>query len=431
MPKLDTVPRTVAVGLSVGALGFASGALLWIVERTIMLLWPRFGGLRGAWPSYSWVVEVAIVATTFLCSWRPVPGTRSHVFARVGAGASVVAIAAEEWPIGLAMSRDACGNFEELPSDPPLVVLTLGGARLLLWLSLGGVVLATGRRFALPRWLPAIAAGLGATLAEPGLEHVLLRWQRGSPLFRFPTFTYSLVELVMIVAFAGAFASVASAVRTRSLIDQDAILSTRGPRSGTTERTTRTLNHWSASSVALLVCVFALSSQVGTMLTDVPSLGGAPANGRLVLALSLSALAILVERARRKNPNESSVAPTVAAGLGAACSVMAVRSPSGGGVLALHALALAFCAFTVVAIAMLLPKIPGHSRAVRNVKRVLFGGGVVIALSALSELRSARLHCEVPHFWLSIFDGQSVLLSAHSCSSRWPFISPFPSSARS
>ncbi len=410
MPALDTVPRSAVLGLSAGALGFALGAMLGVVERTVMLLWPPFGVWRSAWPSYSWVVEAAIAATTFLCSWRPVPGTRSHLWARAGAVAWVVALAAEEWPSGSVMSRDACANLEELPSDSPVLVVTLCCARLLLWLSLGGVVLASGRRFALPRWSPAIAAGLGATLAEPGLDEVLRHWRTGSLLIRFPTFTYSLVELVMLVVFAGAFASVASAMRRRPLLDPDALVSTGHPGGGATEIATRTFYHWSASSLVLLVCVFALTNQVGTALARVPLIEGWGSDGRIVFALSLLAVAILVERARRKNPDESSFAPTIAAGVGALWGAASASSASSGRALALRILALGFCGFAVVAVAVLLPKIPGHVRTVRNMKGALALGGVMIASSGLSEWTSAGSRCETPVASLLSVEGHSMLL---------------------
>ena len=388
--------------------GFATGAFMWIVARAVILFdWSQRAS-DYVESLYVWTVDAAFIVAAALCAWRPLPGTRSHVFARVAVVGWLVAVVAGWWPSHTITHYDECGLVRDVVRDPPGLLAVSSIGRLLLVLSLAGSVLASGRRFALPRWTPVIAAGLGATLTNVGFDELLSR-AAFSPA-HLPTYTLALTELVMLIAFTAAFTTAAFALRRRPFLDEEAVLSTPAP--GTPNASdARAFAYWRASISAVLAFTFAFASLAGEALGFVPSLAGWGSSRSIVFALGLVVFLVLVERARRRHAEASSFALTIGSGVAALFGAASVYATLGARPLILREMSLVTTAFTLGGIALLLPNIPAVGREVAKVKGALYLGALFLALSAGAKL-SAASRSSAPERTEPWINGETILLLA-------------------
>ncbi|MBX3259498.1 MAG: hypothetical protein KF782_07380 [Labilithrix sp.] len=378
----DVVPRIVAIGLSVAAWGFALGAVTWVLARAVMLFAETPRAPQYVELIYAWTIDAAILSAAALCAWRPLPGTRSHVFARLAVVGWLVGVVAEQWPRHVVMRYDPCGRVVGHAMDPPGVLVAASIGRLLLFLSLAGIALASGRRFALPRWTPVVAAGLGASLTEVNLDQVLGGGRAGPDPIRFPLYALSITELLMLVAFSAAFAAAARAARRRPFLDEEVALWT--PSASTSEP--RAYAYWRASIGAVLACLFALTSFAGEGLACIPSLGGWVSIRPIALGLALVAFPVFVERARRRHAEASSFSLTLGAGAAALCGAAAAFRISVDGLVVFRVLGVVTTAFTLAGIALLLPNLPARADVVAKVKGALYAGAALLVFAVGAEL---------------------------------------------
>ncbi|MBX3204398.1 MAG: hypothetical protein KF764_04985 [Labilithrix sp.] len=403
------MPRTVSVGLSVASWAFALGAVAWLIARIVVLL--GRSPPAAVEPLYAWTVDAALVIAAALCAWRPMPGTRSHVFARLAIVGWLIAVIAEGWPSHTVTQYDSCGLAVAVVRDAPGLIAAAASGRLILLLSLAGVALASGRRFALPRWMPVVAAGVSASLAEAGLAEFVSGFRADSSLVIFPVHTVALPELLMLVAFSAAFATAARAARRRPFLDEDAILSRTAPRAASSASDARAYPYWRASISAVVACLFALASIAGAELALLPGLEGWPSSRPIAAALGLVVFLALIERARRKHAASSSLALTAGAGAAALCGVASVFATFASTIV-FRSIGLVTTAITLGGIALFLPTISALPTVVAKVKSALYLGALFLALSAGAELRSAasfRSAAATPEPWIG---GEVLLLLA-------------------
>jgi hypothetical protein len=408
----DVVPNIVTIGLSVAAWGFAIAAFMWLVAHAVTLLDRSHRASALVEVLYAWTVDAAIALAAALCAWRPVPGTRSHVFARLAVVGWLVAVVAEQWPSHTVIHYDRCGQVLDQAGDAAWLLIASSLGRLLMFLSLAGLVLAAGRRFALPRWMPVVAAGLGATLSEVGLDEVLLGHRGGSSLTRYPMYTKALAELLMLVAFTVAFAMAAFAVRRRPFLDEDAVLSTAPARTPVSAFDPRPFDYWRASISALLACTFALASRAGEELGFVPSLAGWESSRSIGAALGVVAFFVFVEHAHRQHTEISSWALTMASGFAALCGAASVFAVIGARPLLFREMGLVTTAMTLGGVALLLPNIPVVANVVTKVKGLLSAGAFFLLLSAGIGLSHAGPRASAPGTAGPWINGETVLLFA-------------------
>lgn len=374
-PGREGSPESVRLGLLLATCGFGAGALAWLVAHAITP-----SGAKTVPSLYAVTLDAALVGAAALCAWRPVPRTRSHVFARLALVGGLVAVFAERWPSHTTVNFDPFGQVLDQVTDPPGLLLASSAGRLLQVVALAGVALATGRRFGLPRWAPVVAAGVGASLIEPALAEVL-RAPRAACLH--PTYTMALAELVMLVAFGVAFGAAALAVR-RPFLDAEDALAALPPRMPSRASDRVAFGSWQASLDAVLACTFTLASLVGEGLRRVASTSDERPSRSVARACAMVITVVLVERARRRCAGESSFALTLGAAVAAVCGVVSVFAATDAFVF--RDVGLATTAMTLGGIAHLLPDLPVAARAVTKVKGLLYTGVAFVLLSVAADL---------------------------------------------
>ncbi|MBX3191804.1 MAG: hypothetical protein KF819_32740 [Labilithrix sp.] len=401
MPERDARPRIVAIALSAATCAIAIAASMWFVAHAVTLFDRSSRGALFVGALYAGVVDASLVVAAALCAWRPVPGTRSHLFARFALVGWLIATLAERWPSPAGEHVDASG--------PGWSLFGSSIGRLLLFLSLAGIVVAAMRRFALPRWLPVVAAAFGATLTHASLDELLRGHRAGFSVGPLPIYTLALTELVMLAGFTAAFAMVASAVRRRPFLDEEAPLSTTRPEPSVLDA--GTFDHWRTSIGALLACTFAIASRASDELGFV-LLADCGSSRSTTFAMGMVAFFALVERARRRHAEASSWALTIGSGVAALSAVASVFASAGARPFVLREIGFVGAALTLSGMALLLPNVPAAAHAVRKVRGSLYLGACSLLLSAGAALYRTDAHrstVETPASW---FTGHTPMLFA-------------------
>ncbi len=378
----EAVPRSIVIGLSFGAWAFAASAVLWIVDWANIWFEPTHDVL--VFPVYRYTVEVALVATAAACSWRPVPGSRSHLFARAAVIAWIVAMAVEAWaPDHVQRTYNACGDVVAVVSGAPHALLARSGARIVVWLALAGLAIAAGRRFAAPRW--ALVAGAGLALPWADLAWTDRLGAGFSAVPAHPTFLLSLAELATLLAFAIGFSCVAHASRRRIFVDVDALASADRSRPDASKDD---LARWTRANTMLLSAfVFVLASAVGETLdrTFFGVLRGTPipTAGAVLVVLPVA------EYARRRCAGSRAV--TFAALFAALFGVMTIFSSSTARhVRLLEDLTWVTTAFIFGGTALLLPELRDRRRPRAAVRGALTASAIFLTAAGLGDLFTAR-----------------------------------------
>lgn len=391
-PRAETVPRSVAAGFEVAAWAFGAALVTWVVARTIQLSDHSDATFAKVSLLYSTALDLALLVAGLACAWRPIPGTRSHVFARGAVVGAVVAFAAERW-VHAVVAVDASGlRVSAMDPSPGMLVAWIG--RLTVFVALAAVAFVGGRRFALPRWLPIGAAALGAVLTDVAFEEVLRLGWRASDVLVLLVYRQSSTELAMLLAFAAAFVAVARAARTRPFVDDELALAaspsaSRPPLPGEA----RVLDEWRLAMNAVLAFAFVAACRAAEELRSVVrSLAAWEVRHSIAFTIGVLAFCVSVERARRRSSGARSWALTAGAGLAAFAAIAMLLSGYGHGayaerfVVLARELGFAFGAFVLGGLALLLPDLAPGTDVTRKVKSALYFAAFTATLSVASRL---------------------------------------------